>query len=67
MELRIVHQYEDDFEFFAEGVPIIIKYAKTSTGGVCADLHNWSQIDTSTSDIAAFGLDISSVRRICWI
>ena len=66
MNLRIVHQNEDDLEFFAEGVPIMIKYAKTFTGGVYADLHDLSHIDTSNADLAALCPAISSVKRIPW-
>ena len=67
LNLRIVHQNEDDLEFFAEGVPIIIKYAKTFTGGLYADLHDLTQIDASTADIAKLCPAISSVLRISWI
>ena len=66
MNLRIVHENQIDLDFFAAGVPIIIKYAKTSTGGVYAELHDLSQIDTSDSDTAALCPDVSSVQRISW-
>ena len=67
MTLRIVHPSENDLDFFAVRKPIVIKYAKTFPGGLYADLHDLSQIDTNDSATAAMCPDISSVRRVSWI